>query len=191
MAILALLASNLRQWRCGDWDHAWKRRSVQDVALAPGKSTHRNRTGIFGYTSGIVPYLTQHGVSADRITAVQNAVDTGELRKSLGSITEDEVDQAKSRLGIATGPVVWRHELGGLVERRRSVEDVCAPEQHTPVLDTGRRVELLKASRTRQSRSNLLGTIPVERLLSLENRIRDASSRLPEWFPRGSMCREP
>ncbi len=59
----------------------------------------------FGYTSGIVPYLTQHGVSADRITAVQNAVDTGELRKSLASISEDEVEQAKSRLGISTGPV--------------------------------------------------------------------------------------
>ena len=59
----------------------------------------------FGYTSGIVPYLTQHGVSGDRITEVQTAIDTGELRKSLESITEDEVDQAKSRLGIATGPV--------------------------------------------------------------------------------------
>jgi L-malate glycosyltransferase len=59
----------------------------------------------FGYTSGIVPYLMQHGVSADRITAVQNAVDTSELRKSLESISQDEVEQAKSRLGIASGPV--------------------------------------------------------------------------------------
>src|ERR1700680_251623 len=59
----------------------------------------------FGYTSGIVPYLMQHGVSADRITAVQNAVDTSELRKSLESISQDEVEQAKSKLGIASGPV--------------------------------------------------------------------------------------
>jgi glycosyltransferase involved in cell wall biosynthesis len=59
----------------------------------------------FGYTAGIVPYLTQHGVSPDRITPVQNAVDTGELRKDLESITEDEIEKAKSRLGISTGPV--------------------------------------------------------------------------------------
>jgi L-malate glycosyltransferase len=58
----------------------------------------------FGYTSGIVPYLTQHGVSSDRITAVQNAVDTGELRKSLEGIRDDEVARAKGELGIADAP---------------------------------------------------------------------------------------
>lgn len=59
----------------------------------------------FSYTTGIVPYLRQHGVPADRITALQNAVDTSELRKSLESISQDEVEQAKAKLGIATGPV--------------------------------------------------------------------------------------
>jgi L-malate glycosyltransferase len=59
----------------------------------------------FGYTNGIVPYLTQHGVSAERITAVQNAVDTSELRKSLERIREDDLEREKSRLGIGTGPV--------------------------------------------------------------------------------------
>jgi len=59
----------------------------------------------FGYTSGIVPYLTQHGVAADRITAVQNAVDTTDLRKNLESIRADDIAQEKSRLGIANGPV--------------------------------------------------------------------------------------
>ena len=58
----------------------------------------------FGYTSGIVPYLTQHGVSADRITAVQNAVDTSELRKSLESISDDEVARAKAELRVADAP---------------------------------------------------------------------------------------
>jgi glycosyltransferase involved in cell wall biosynthesis len=59
----------------------------------------------FGYTDGVVPYLRRHGVSAERITSVQNAVDTGELRRSVENISEDEVGQAKSKLGIATGPV--------------------------------------------------------------------------------------
>ncbi len=59
----------------------------------------------FGYTSGIVPYLRRHGVSPERITAVQNAVDTGELRKSLASISDDEVARAKSTLGIPGGPL--------------------------------------------------------------------------------------
>jgi glycosyltransferase involved in cell wall biosynthesis len=59
----------------------------------------------FSYTNGIVPYLMEHGVPLDRITAVQNAVDTSELRKSLESIREGEVEQAKTKLGIGTGPV--------------------------------------------------------------------------------------
>jgi L-malate glycosyltransferase len=59
----------------------------------------------FGYTTGIIPYLTQHGVPADRITAVQNAVDTSGLRKNLESISRDEVARAKSDLGIFRGPV--------------------------------------------------------------------------------------
>ena len=58
----------------------------------------------FAYTDGIVPYLKQHGVPTDRITSVQNAVDTTELRKSVGVISDDEVAQSKLRLGIPAGP---------------------------------------------------------------------------------------
>jgi glycosyltransferase involved in cell wall biosynthesis len=59
----------------------------------------------FGYTSGIVPYLRQHGVPADRITPVQNAVDTSGLRKCLDGIDDEEVEQAKAKLGNVDGPV--------------------------------------------------------------------------------------
>ncbi len=59
----------------------------------------------FAYTHGITAYLRQRGMPADRITAVENAVDTSELHKSIESIGDDEIAQAKLRLGIPSGPV--------------------------------------------------------------------------------------
>jgi glycosyltransferase involved in cell wall biosynthesis len=58
----------------------------------------------FAYTDGIVPYVRQHGVPADRITSVQNAADTNELRKSVAAVSDDEVSQAKLKLGMPAGP---------------------------------------------------------------------------------------
>jgi glycosyltransferase involved in cell wall biosynthesis len=59
----------------------------------------------FAYTDGIVSYLRQHGVPADKITSVQNAVDTCELRKSVAAISDEEVSQAKLKIGIPDGPI--------------------------------------------------------------------------------------
>ncbi len=59
----------------------------------------------FGYTRSIIPYLTRHGVSAQRITTVQNAVDTGEFRRTVASISEAQVEDAKSDLGMAGASV--------------------------------------------------------------------------------------
>ena len=59
----------------------------------------------FAYTDGVVPYLRQHGMPADRVTVVQNAVDTRGLHSTLESISEGEIKEAMAKLGISTEPV--------------------------------------------------------------------------------------
>src|SRR5579864_3846757 len=60
----------------------------------------------FAYTSGTARYLVQNGVPASKITAVQNAVDTSEIRNYVESMSVQERVSARNRLGIpASAPV--------------------------------------------------------------------------------------
>ena len=54
----------------------------------------------FAYTAGTAAYLQAQGVSQQKITAVQNSVDTQELRKQIASISEERVALEKRALGI-------------------------------------------------------------------------------------------
>jgi glycosyltransferase involved in cell wall biosynthesis/peptidoglycan/xylan/chitin deacetylase (PgdA/CDA1 family) len=54
----------------------------------------------FAYTKGTAKYLEAHGVPASKITAVQNSVDTREIRECVrGLATQDRAD-LRGRLGI-------------------------------------------------------------------------------------------
>jgi L-malate glycosyltransferase len=60
----------------------------------------------FAYTNGTAKYLMENGVPASRITAVQNAVDTGEIRNYVQAMSDAERFSARNRLGIpASAPV--------------------------------------------------------------------------------------
>jgi glycosyltransferase involved in cell wall biosynthesis len=54
----------------------------------------------FAYTPGTVEYLIRHGFPRDRITMVQNAVDTREISQWIFGFTQVEVAAARSELGI-------------------------------------------------------------------------------------------
>jgi L-malate glycosyltransferase len=52
----------------------------------------------FAYTETVAEYLCRHGVPQERITTVQNATDTQELRRLIAEIKEDEVAAARIAL---------------------------------------------------------------------------------------------
>jgi len=54
----------------------------------------------FTYTEGTKKYFEDCGIPAERITVVQNAVDTGELSEAVDSISQPELTSARQRLGI-------------------------------------------------------------------------------------------
>ena len=62
----------------------------------------------FAYTETIAGYLKDRGIPAERITNVQNATDSNELRQLISEIGEDE---ARSKSGVAHGRAGSDHRI--------------------------------------------------------------------------------
>lgn len=60
----------------------------------------------FAYTEGTARYLVTHGVPPERVTAVNNAVDTKDLSRAAASISPDELASLRGQLGISDGDPV-------------------------------------------------------------------------------------
>jgi glycosyltransferase involved in cell wall biosynthesis len=98
----------------------------------------------FAYTESVAARLRQHGMPADRITIVQNATDTTELRRLLAEISESETAQAKndltggagSRIGLYCGRLEHAKALPFLIESARLVRHRC-PEFHLVIVGNG------------------------------------------------------
>jgi L-malate glycosyltransferase len=55
----------------------------------------------FAYTEGTARYLEQHGVSATKITAVQNSVDTRRIQNYVKNLSSNAKTALRAKLGIA------------------------------------------------------------------------------------------
>jgi glycosyltransferase involved in cell wall biosynthesis len=64
------------------------------------KKTLRFITWWFTYTSGTAEHLIRHGFPRERITTVQNAIDTRELSRWVAQFSKVEVLRARSEIGI-------------------------------------------------------------------------------------------
>lgn len=98
----------------------------------------------FAYTETIAEYLRQHGMEVDRVTNVQNATDTVELRRLLSEIQDDEALQAKaeltgnaaSKVGIYCGLLGEIKAIPMLIEAARLVRQRC-PDFHLVIVGNG------------------------------------------------------
>jgi L-malate glycosyltransferase len=98
----------------------------------------------FAYTETIADYLRQHGMEADRVTNVQNATDTVELRRLLSEIQDDEARQAKvelagnavSKIGLYCGLLGEIKAIPMLIEAARLVRQRC-PDFHLVIVGNG------------------------------------------------------
>lgn len=57
----------------------------------------------FAYTESSASYLTRAGICRDRITVVENAIDTTELQSTIAKFTESDLAEARSKIGIGSG----------------------------------------------------------------------------------------
>ena len=118
----------------------------------------------FAYTETIADYLRQHGMPADRVTNVQNATDTVDLRRQLSEIPDDEAAQAKraltgsdaSQIGIYCGLLGEIKAIPMLVEAARLVRQ-CRPNFHLVIVGNGPGSEVARRSYHRRSVDPLHG----------------------------------
>jgi glycosyltransferase involved in cell wall biosynthesis len=98
----------------------------------------------FAYTETIADYLRQHGMEADRITNVQNATDTVDLRRQLSGIQDHEAMQAKvelagnaaSKIGLYCGLLGEIKAIPMLIEAARLVRQRY-PDFHLVIVGNG------------------------------------------------------
>jgi glycosyltransferase involved in cell wall biosynthesis len=98
----------------------------------------------FAYTASIADYLKANGMPADKITDVQNATDTAELRRFVEEIPEQELARAKedltgyraSLIGLYCGLIGEIKALPLLLDAARLVKRKCA-EFHLVIIGDG------------------------------------------------------
>lgn len=73
----------------------------------------------FAYTAGTARYLQKHGVSPDKITAVQNSVDTRAIQMCMKSLSAN--DRTALRAGLGIGPSALIGIFVGMLHRVKSI----------------------------------------------------------------------
>lgn len=77
----------------------------------------RRSRHFFAYTEEGRRHARAHGMPADRITVLDNTVDTGALRRAVAAVTPPEVQAFRDRFGLGAGPVLA--SIGGLDGSKR------------------------------------------------------------------------
>lgn len=98
----------------------------------------------FAYTATIADYLRRKGMPGDKITTVQNATDTTELRRLMNDISDQEVAEAKlaltgsadAQVGFYCGMMQKIKSIPFLIETSRLVKARC-PEFHLVLIGNG------------------------------------------------------
>lgn len=71
----------------------------------------------FAYTNSVKDFLLKNKYSVDKITVVQNAIDTLSLQKQLSEVTDNETEELKKQLGIDSSKIALF--CGGMYPEKR------------------------------------------------------------------------
>lgn len=99
-----LLASRLGLKQVAYWGHGYNHQAHTGQM---GERFRRRLIGLtdwwFAYTQRTADYLTRNGVSSDRITVINNAVDTTGFATQVAAVTPEEVRVLRSQLALPQG----------------------------------------------------------------------------------------
>lgn len=101
---LLLLCSSLGVKKMAYWGLGENRQADQ-VAISEWyrRKTLNRSDWWFAYTTGTAEYLARQGVSRQKITAVQNSVDTYGLQQLIATIPQETISEVKRGMGIPAG----------------------------------------------------------------------------------------
>lgn len=105
--------------RVAFWGHG---RNLQKHAASPLGEALKERLSTkvdwwFAYTSRTADIVESLGFPRDRITVVQNAIDTSSLSEIVTQTTDEDLDELKIRLGIKASTIALY--IGGLYQEKR------------------------------------------------------------------------
>ncbi|HSI77682.1 MAG TPA: glycosyltransferase family 4 protein [Lunatimonas sp.] len=104
---LLILKRRLFNKKFAFWGHGQDFQAPKDSLLNKFKMTYINQSSWwFPYTEGVKKFLIEKGVDDDKITVVQNAIDTKTLRAQYLSFSDEEINECKAELGIKKGEKV-------------------------------------------------------------------------------------
>lgn len=84
------------------WGHGRNMQSNEDSIVNKFKYMYLNKCDWwFAYTQGVKDFLTSKGFPSNKITIVQNAIDTKILRQQYADVSESETKSLKNELGIS------------------------------------------------------------------------------------------
>jgi L-malate glycosyltransferase len=113
-----MFARLVSRYRFANWGHG---RNMQDD---PNSTRNKFKYGYiklcdwwFAYTTGVKEFLISQGYPGEKITVVQNAIETVNLRQHYASIAEEELQQLKTELGIQGSKVAIY--CGGMYKEKR------------------------------------------------------------------------
>ena len=116
------------------------------------------------YTEGTARYLLQHGVPSEKITAVQNSVDTREIQtyvKNMNSVAKEEVRAElgigpSARVGIFVGMLHKVKSVPFLAQAAERIRQII-PEFHLIVIGGGPDEEEIKQNAADLARVHFVG----------------------------------
>lgn len=116
---LLLLKRRLSWFKLSYWGHSINFQEDKDGLRNKIKRKLNNAADWwFVYTKGEAGLIESGGFPSAKITVVQNSIDTDNLLQLKASIREEEIDEARSRLGIRPGQPVGLY-CGGMYKEKR------------------------------------------------------------------------
>jgi L-malate glycosyltransferase len=113
-----MFARHFSRYRFANWGHGRNMQDDPDSTRNKFKYTYiKFCDWWFAYTEGVKDFLISQGFPEEKITVVQNAIETVNLRKYYSAIPEEELIQLKSELGIR-GSKVGLY-CGGMYKEKR------------------------------------------------------------------------
>lgn len=146
------LASALGLKKLGSWGHGWNHELPRDSLSERIKRVAVPRCDWwFAYTQGVARYVTEQGMAPDRISVVENTVDTQELVHQVEDVSGVQLSEFRSahniprsaKLAVFSGTLDTRKHMPFLLETAQHIK-ARLPEFHLAVIGEGPDASLVR-----------------------------------------------
>lgn len=116
---LLISVKKLFKYKIAYWGHGWCHQQNAGSLFNKIKKSYINKVDWwFAYTESVACWLYESGVQKNKVTVVQNAIDTDEIKTQKGLISDSELNACRKMHGIGTKDKVGIY-CGGLYKEKQ------------------------------------------------------------------------